>query len=132
MLSRQALFRHGRRPAMGSRRCSTPRRRSTSSGVRASTRPCAPAGRRTPSPRRYREADVRLSWLLVGLGSVVVVVVLIAATLGAYGPLVVCGADGAAVCVMWPGWISGATWVLFVGFFIGLATWQVRAWRGSG
>ena len=52
--------------------------------------------------------------------------VLVGAALGAYGPLVVCGADGATVCITWPGWLSGATWGLFIAFFIGLATWQVR------
>ena len=72
---------------------------------------------------------MRLALVLVVLG--IVIAVLAGAALGAYGPLVVCGADVAAVCVTWPGWIGGATWVLFIAFFIGLATWQVRAWRGS-
>ena len=74
---------------------------------------------------------MRHGWLLVALGLGIVVAVLVGAALGRYGPLVVCGADGAAVCVTWPGWLSGATWVLFIAFFIGLATWQVRAWRDS-
>ena len=55
--------------------------------------------------------------------------VLVGAYFGAYGPLVTCGADGAAVCVGWPGVVSGAIWVLFVALFVGLGVWQVRIGR---
>src|SRR4051794_23665078 len=108
MLFGQALSQPGSRRVMGSRRSSARRRRSTSRGAPASTPLHACAGRRTPSPRPCRVADVRLGWLLLGLG--IVVALLLGAWLGAVGPLVVCGADGAAVCVTWPAWISGLTW----------------------
>ena len=72
---------------------------------------------------------MRLGWLILGLG--IVIAILVGAALGAYGPLVTCGADQAALCVAWPGLVSGATWLVFVAFFVGLAAWQVREWRRS-
>ena len=72
---------------------------------------------------------MRLAWLLVALA--VVLAILVGGAVGAFGPLVTCGADGAAVCVAWPGLASLATWLLFVGFFAALGAWQVRAWRRS-
>ena len=74
---------------------------------------------------------MRLGWLF-GVAAALLGVVLAGAYLGAYGPLVTCGADAAKVCVAWPGLVSGAVWALFLVFFIGLTIWQVRAWRGSG
>jgi hypothetical protein len=69
--------------------------------------------------------------LLVLVVLVALVAILIGASLGAYGALVTCGADGAEVCVAWPAVVSGATWVMFLAFFAGLAAWQVRVWRQS-
>ena len=72
---------------------------------------------------------MRAALALVAL--VALVAVLIGALLGAYGALVTCGADGAAVCVAWPAVVSAATWLMFLVFFAGLAAWQVRVWRQS-
>ncbi len=74
---------------------------------------------------------MRLGWVF-GAASALLALVLAGAYLGVYGPLVTCGADAASVCVAWPGLVSGAVWVLFLVFSIGLTIWQVRAWRGSG
>jgi hypothetical protein len=74
---------------------------------------------------------MRLGWLLGALAALVALV-LAGAYVGAYGPLVSCGADAAKVCVAWPALVNGAVWVLFLVFFICLTIWQVRAWRGSG
>lgn len=52
-----------------------------------------------------------------------------ASAVGWLGPLVACGADGAAVCVTWPGAASLATWLVFVATIVGLLAWQVREWR---
>jgi hypothetical protein len=75
-----------------------------------------------------RRISPRPGWLIGG-GLGLVAVVLIADAAGWLGPLLVCGADGAAVCVDWPVAATWGTWLLFVGCIAGLVTWQVRDWR---
>jgi hypothetical protein len=70
-------------------------------------------------------------WWLVGGASALVVAILAGAYLGIFGPLVTCGADGAAVCVGWPGVVSAAAWGAFVAYVVGLGAWQIWAWLRS-
>jgi hypothetical protein len=88
------------------------------------------AGPLRPKPLRYTAQPMRLSpvWL-VGCVSIALVAVLIAASAGWLGPLVTCGADGAAVCMRWPGLVAGATWAAFTGLIAALAVVQARDWR---
>ena len=62
----------------------------------------------------------------------VLVAAFVAAWTGAIGPLVVCGADQAAVCVAWPGIVSWTVWGTFILFFAGMAAWHVWMWRHEG
>lgn len=72
----------------------------------------------------------RLSaWWIIGPVGLVLGMLLLAALEGWLGPLVVCGADAAPVCVAWPAAAGWGMWLLFLGFFVGLAAWQVREWR---
>ncbi len=72
----------------------------------------------------------RLSaWWIIAPTAAVLAILLLAAFEGWLGPLVVCGADAAPVCVAWPAAASWGMWLLFLGFFVGLAVWQVREWR---
>ncbi len=68
-------------------------------------------------------------WLVVGGLLLLAAVVLLAAAGGYLGPLVVCGADGRAVCVAWPAAASAFTWLAFLAFIAALVAWQVRDWR---
>jgi hypothetical protein len=67
-------------------------------------------------------------WIIVPV-AVVLGGLLLAGFEGWLGPLVVCGADAAPVCIAWPAAASAAVWLVFLGFFAGLAIWQVREWR---
>jgi membrane protein implicated in regulation of membrane protease activity len=69
------------------------------------------------------------TWWIVGAILAILGVALAAAYMGWLGPLVVCGADGVAVCVAWPGAVSAAVWALYILFFSGVAAWQVMMWR---
>jgi hypothetical protein len=69
------------------------------------------------------------AWWIVGPVGVVLAGLMVAAWEGWLGPLVVCGADDAPVCVAWPAAAEWAMWLVFLGFFVGLAVWQVREWR---
>jgi hypothetical protein len=72
----------------------------------------------------------RLSaWWIITPAGVLLATILVAAFEGWFGPLVVCGADAAPVCVAWPAAASWGMWLLFLAFFVGLAVWQVREWR---
>lgn len=68
-------------------------------------------------------------WLLVGGLLALSAAVLVAAVTGHLGPLVVCGADGWAVCVAWPAAISALTWLAFLAFIGALVAWHLREWR---
>ena len=70
-------------------------------------------------------------WWIVGPGLLIVLAILAASATGAFGPLLPCGADGAAVCVAWPAVASFGTWLLFIGCLVGLAAWQVAEWRDN-
>jgi hypothetical protein len=70
----------------------------------------------------------RLTWGLVAL-ALGGAAVLVGAASGVFGPLVVCGVDRAPLCVAWPVVASAGTWLLFLGFVVGLAAWQIREWR---
>ena len=69
------------------------------------------------------------AWWIIGPLAVALAALLLAGFQGWLGPLVTCGADGAAVCVAWPVPASAAVWLLFLAFFGGLAAWQAREWR---
>src|SRR5919197_74248 len=69
------------------------------------------------------------TWWIVGAILAIVGAALAAAYMGSLGPLVVCGADGVAVCVAWPGAVSAAVWALYILFFLGIAGWQIMMWR---
>ena len=73
---------------------------------------------------------VRLSpWLPLAGGALLLTVVLIAAYAGWLGPLATCGADGAQVCIVWPGVASAVSWLAFLGIIAGLTIAQARHWR---
>jgi hypothetical protein len=75
---------------------------------------------------------MRRSWwvgLVAGFG--LVVGLLGAAAAGWLGPLEICGADQAALCVAWPGIASAALWLTFVATVGGLFAWQIWTWRGA-
>src|SRR5215471_3381578 len=59
-------------------------------------------------------------WWPIGIGFTVVAASLAASALGWLGPLVACGADGAAVCVTWPPLASLGVWLFFIAFIVGL------------
>ena len=67
--------------------------------------------------------------MLLGIVSLVLAAGFVLAWTGAIGPLVVCGADQAAVCVAWPGIASWAVWGSYILFFLGMAAWHVWMWR---
>ena len=69
------------------------------------------------------------AWWVIGPVALVLAGLMLAAFEGWLGPLVVCGADAAPVCVAWPAAAEWGMWLLFLGFFVGLAVWQVREWR---
>jgi hypothetical protein len=80
--------------------------------------------------RIHFDLMVRTStWWIVGASLAIVGAALAAAYMGWLGPLVVCGADGVAVCVAWPGAVSAAVWALYILFFSGIAAWQIMMWR---
>jgi hypothetical protein len=63
----------------------------------------------------------RLQWAVVlGLWAVAIGVLVTAAG-GGFGPLVVCGVDGWAVCLDWPRPVSALVWLLFLGLGAALA-----------
>ena len=68
-------------------------------------------------------------WWVIGPAALVLAVILLAAFEGWLGPLVVCGADAAPVCIAWPMLASTGVWLAFLGFIAGLAAWQIREWR---
>jgi hypothetical protein len=68
-------------------------------------------------------------WLGLAVLGACIVLVLVGAYLGWYGPLVTCGADAAPLCVHWPGPASAAVWLAFLAFVLLLAAWQVAHWR---
>jgi len=68
-------------------------------------------------------------WWLLGGAGLVLTAVLAAAYVGGLGPLVTCGADGATVCIAWPGLASAVTWITFVGILVVLAMRQSSDWR---
>ena len=51
------------------------------------------------------------------------------ASTGALGAFVVCGVDGAAICVTWPVWASAGLWLLFIGSIAVLVVVQAQDWR---
>jgi hypothetical protein len=69
------------------------------------------------------------AWWVIGPVGVGLAGLMVAAWEGWLGPLVVCGADDAPICVAWPAAAGWAMWLVFLGFFVGLAAWQVREWR---
>jgi hypothetical protein len=71
----------------------------------------------------------RASWWAIGVVAMSLVVVLSAASAGWLGPLTTCGADGAAVCMAWPGAASAATWLIFLGTIVALGVLQARRWH---
>jgi hypothetical protein len=79
---------------------------------------------------RYTPLPMRVSplWPLGGV-TLVLAWLLFAAFAGWLGPLTTCGADGAPVCMRWPGVAAGATWLTFIGVMAGLVLLQARDWR---
>jgi hypothetical protein len=77
--------------------------------------------------RATLRARVRLPpWGWVGGVAVVLTSVLLAGYAGWLGPLETCGADGATVCVGWPGIASVVTWSAFMALLVGLVVIQIR------
>src|SRR5215213_2198168 len=72
----------------------------------------------------------RSPWLLLATVSAVVASLFVAAWGGAVGPLLVCGSDGAAVCVAWPAPAAVGLYVAFVAVLVGLVICQLQTWRG--
>jgi membrane protein implicated in regulation of membrane protease activity len=68
-------------------------------------------------------------WWILGAILLFLGVALAGAARGWFGPLLVCGADGVAVCVAWPGVVSATVWALYILFFLGIAGWQIMMWR---
>jgi hypothetical protein len=81
---------------------------------------------RTYTPGRMQRLS---AWWIIGPLAVVLLALLLAAFNGWLGPLVVCGADEAPVCIAWPAVASVAMWLVFLGFIAALAAWQIREWR---
>jgi hypothetical protein len=82
--------------------------------------------------RPWPDSAVRLSpWWVVGAGWLLLGVVLLGASAGALGQLATCAADGAKVCIVWPGVASAVTWLGFIGLIAGLAVAQARHWRDT-
>jgi hypothetical protein len=80
--------------------------------------------------RLVRQMWIRRNpWWLIGLGFAGVTASLVASASGWLGPLVQCGADGAAVCVSWPPLVEFGVWLLFVACLVCLLAWQVTTWR---
>lgn len=73
----------------------------------------------------------RSPWLLIATVSVALSFLFAAGFLGRLGPLVTCGADGAAVCVAWPAPASVALYMVFLGAIAALGAWQSAQWRGT-
>ncbi|HLZ30378.1 MAG TPA: hypothetical protein VKV73_23910 [Chloroflexota bacterium] len=73
----------------------------------------------------------RSPWCILGSLTLALGGILVAGYAGWLGPLATCGADGATVCIVWPGAASAATWAIFLGTLAGLAAWQARDWRGT-
>jgi hypothetical protein len=68
----------------------------------------------------------RLRWAVVlGLWAVAIGVLVTAAG-GGFGPLVVCGVDGWAVCAGWPRPVSVLVWALFLAGGAALVGWHLR------
>jgi hypothetical protein len=65
---------------------------------------------------------------VLGGVATVLAVLLVSAFSGWLGPLEVCGADGAAVCVAWPVGASAAIWLMFLAALGGLVALQAREW----
>src|SRR6266568_5830392 len=79
---------------------------------------------------RYTAQPMRLSRLLpMGGVAIALAGVVIAAFTGWLGPLATCGADGAAVCMHWPGFAAAATWLAFMSVIAALVVFQARDWR---
>jgi hypothetical protein len=72
------------------------------------------------------------AWAAVALGFALVAAVLLVATIGGFGPLVVCGVDGWAVCMAWPRAVSFLVWLAFLGLIVALVAWHLREWRTGG
>ena len=73
----------------------------------------------------------RSPWWILGSLALALAVVLAAGYAGWLGPLVTCGADGATVCIAWPGVASAVTWLIFIGTLACLVAWQARDWRST-
>jgi hypothetical protein len=69
------------------------------------------------------------AWTGVAVGLLLVGVVLGVASVGGFGPLVVCGVDGWAVCVAWPRIVGALVWLAFIGGIVALVGWHVHEWR---
>lgn len=70
----------------------------------------------------------RAHWAVLVPWLAVVSAVLAAGSQGAFGPLAVCGADAATLCIAWPGIVDWTIWLMFMGTLVGLAVWQARHW----
>jgi hypothetical protein len=70
----------------------------------------------------------REQWWAIGVAALLLAALFAAASAGWLGPLVTCGADGAPVCMAWPGVASAATWLIFVGTLAVLGGFQARRW----
>ena len=68
------------------------------------------------------------AWPLAGVG-IGLAGILVAAFAGWLGPLLICGTDGAAVCMRWPAPAAAATWLAFMGVITALMMLQARDWR---
>jgi hypothetical protein len=83
-------------------------------------------GVRQYTPRRMTG---RWSWPLLGGGALGLGALIGAGALGWLGPLVICGADAAPLCIAWPWPLSAAVWLIFMAT-IAILTWQqARDWR---
>ncbi len=83
-------------------------------------------------PSAARAGDLprtRAAWAAIGGAAVALGVLLVAAAAGWLGQLATCGADGAAVCIAWPGLASAALWLLCLGTLVALAWCQARLWQ---
>ena len=73
----------------------------------------------------------RSPWWILGSLTLALGGVLVAGYAGWLGPLTTCGADGATVCIVWPGVASAVTWLVFLGTLACLAAWQAQDWRST-